>query len=143
MADTEKNVNFTTVSDIEEIQKAVKKYIDKTNITNLVNGSGISITTSGETGKKISTNFSAESPIYIENDSNGNPVIKIYKSSIPTQSSQNAGYMMSAGSIYQALHDCIIAGSGIKLTKNGYKSTVSAVLPTSDPGIDNVLYIKG
>ena len=114
---------------------AVKTAIDNAT-PNIIAGAGISTTTTAS-GVTIAANLTATAPLSITNETGTVKNISASFDAVPTASSTN---LLTSGSIKSALddkQDTLTAGNGIDITNN----VISAVLPTSDPGVNNILYI--
>lgn len=115
---------------------AVKTAIDNAT-PNIIAGAGISTTTTSS-GVTIAANLTASAPLSITNGTGTVKNISASFDAVPTASSTN---LLTSGSIKSALddkQDILTAGTGIDITSN----VISAVLPTSDPGVNNVLWIE-
>ena len=115
---------------------AVKTAIDNAT-PNIIAGAGISTTTTSS-GVTIATNLTASAPLSITNGVGTVKNISASFDTVPTESSTN---LLTSGSVKTALddkQDTLTAGKGIDITGN----VISAVLPTSDPGVNNVLWIE-
>lgn len=114
---------------------AVKTAIDNAT-PNIIAGAGISTTTTSS-GVTVTANLTATSPLSITNGTGTVKNISASFDAVPTASSTN---LLTSGSVKSALdnkQNTLTAGAGINITNN----VISAVLPTSDPGVDNVLWI--
>lgn len=110
-----------------------------TNATaNVTQGSGITVSVSGN-NKVVSTNITYSTPLKKENAQSGtSQTVSIDLDNAPTE---NSTKMVNSGAIYTALNgkqNTLTAGSGIDITNN----TISAILPTSNPNVNGVLWLE-
>lgn len=126
---------------------------------NITEGNGITVSTSGN-NKTLSTNITYSSPLIKTNAQSGtNYTVSIDKDNVPTQ---NSTKMLDSGTIYNALNDKqgtltqgngitissntisanLEQGYGISITNNNGAKKISAVLPTENPNVDNVLWLS-
>ena len=115
---------------------AIKTAIDNAT-PNIVAGGGISVQSS-EGSVTVNGNYTATAPLTVTNGTGTAKVIAASFDTTPTASSTN---LLSSGAVKTALddkQDTLTAGAGIDITSN----VISAVLPTSDPGVNNVLWIE-
>ncbi len=115
---------------------AIKTAIDNAT-PNIVAGGGISVQSSAGS-VTVNGNYTALSPFWIASGTGTSKTISANFDTVPTASSTN---LISSGSVKSALddkQDTLTAGAGIDITSN----VISAVLPTSDPGVNNVLWIE-
>lgn len=124
---------------------AIKTAIDDA-IPNITAGGGINVQSSSSS-LIINGNYTAETPLTVTNGTGTTKVIAANFDTAPTTSSTN---LVNSGAIKTAIDNAasglqnaidaitLTAGDGIDITNK----VISAVLPTSDPGVDNVLWIE-
>lgn len=138
---------------------AVKTYVDDNALT-ITNGDGIGVSKNGTT-VTIEADFGTVTSSNTTKPVTGATVLTAINNATPTINATtpitytggtiSANYdttptsgsnnLIKSGGVYTALVNAISAGKGISISKSGTTTTINAVLPTSDPGIDNVLYI--
>lgn len=137
--DTTVSCDFGTVESTNTTKPvtgaSVKTAIDNAT-PNIIAGAGISTTTTSS-GVTIAANLTASAPLSI---TSGTGTVKNISASFDTAPTASSTKLLTSGAVKTALddkQDTLTAGVGIDITNN----VVSAVLPTSDPGVNNVLYI--